>query len=251
MKKTDTYIEWFSQKYEADLLNEPIEKQLIQLMRYVINTSDAHDQTVRASISPEDYVISGNQTWVITQNCLLIDALPKTSEFQIKTKVVAANRFFITRQFVIEENEHPIMNVFTQFAAIDFDTRKMARLNLSVIEKSGQDLSQIVLPFTKLGVPSDIQPLGIKKIEIKDEDIDLNNHVNNLNYIKWGLSTLPDTFINTHIKRIDIKYGSELLKDHEASIINFQFEDDDNILTQQIYNDSLDKESSLIRLEFK
>lgn len=248
MNQKESYIKCFSQSYELILRNNTAEN-FLEIMRKVLQTSDAHDQAVRKHLSPDEYVISENQTWVITQSSLEIVKMPFSNKMTIRTKIVAANRFFITRHFIVEEEGQTIISIYMQFAAIDFDTRKMVRLNLKIIEPYLETMSQVTLPFGKMMLPKEKSEANSIDIEITDEAIDLNQHVNNLYYLKWGLMTLPKSFEAMTLKKIDIKYGSELLKEHQAYMTTYIVEDT-NII-QQIVNKTLQKESSVIKFEFK
>jgi medium-chain acyl-[acyl-carrier-protein] hydrolase len=64
------------------------------------------------------------------------------------------------------------------------------------------------MEYEKIDVPGKIS--FIKKIDVRYDDIDINRHANNSNYLIWALETLEDDFrLNHFVKSIDIKYRKE------------------------------------------
>lgn len=204
--------------YEA---NYPIEEKLTpvqvysKLVQWGIQTSSKHDRYLKQQLDQE--FLKAHQSWVITQNQLRIEKMvDETKSIQVTTRVTQANRFFIQRYYEYFQQNQRIAAMTTQFVAIDLETRRLVRLN-----QVQQSLDQVIdstysqtLPQLTTQLPADwddrFEPV------IESNDIDENNHVNNLIYLRWILNHLETIEQDaSRIQQIDIKYSQELLaEDH-------------------------------------
>lgn len=226
---------------------------LAELLRKVLQTSNNHDRAVRQSMNKEDYVIGDNQTWVITQNKTELLEWPKVDQtVTIETKVVDANRFFITRQFlVLAESGEILVKIYLQFTAIDFNTRKMVRLNLDGIK--GMDLiEEKTVNFDKLKLSEEATELSRVDYPILPSDIDENQHVNNLVYFRWSYDLIPEKIHqNYRLKMIEMKYGSELRENDSVVIESYRSTGEIFQTDQLIINQTLNKESCYVRMTWE
>ncbi|MGX7349098.1 acyl-ACP thioesterase domain-containing protein [Dolosicoccus paucivorans] len=197
-----------------------------------IQTSSKHDQYLRQQLNQE--FLEPNQSWVITQNQLCKEgSFDATAEVTVTTRVTQANRFFIQRFYEYFQHDERIATMTTQFVAIDLRTRRLVRLN--AIQKS---LKDVIDPEYKRTLPQ----LNAKPQEqvgyqfepvIEDGDIDVNNHVNNLIYLRWALDDAKQRGQNLEgIQQIDIKYSQELMADDQVTI---DVQETDNITEYFIY----------------
>lgn len=253
------YTKPFSKIYQLTeqeaLANGSNQADLTKILTMVLETSDAHDQSVKQTLNADEYIINENQTWVITQNRMVIHQWPQIGQaIKISTFVMEANRFFITRQFLVEVGEETIMSLFFQFAAIDFTTRKMVRLNYESLPELLNLQSKIKMNFSRLKVSEDEKVIFEKELEILPTDIDSNQHVNNLVYFRWAYQALVDqmTVENLYLATVEIKFGNEVLLGQELKLLNYQSKQNQFVQTDQIvYNKTLDKEACHLRMTWK
>ncbi len=90
-----------------------------------------------------------------------------------------------------------------------------------------------------------------KTFEIRYDDIDINQHVNNANYIAWATETLPYDFRNSHLfSEIEIyykkecTYGTKVLSQVEYDIQN-------NTTFHILRDNSTNEELCLIKIQWK
>jgi acyl-ACP thioesterase len=87
------------------------------------------------------------------------------------------------------------------------------------LEKQEDDLS-----FGKIKMNT--EPSYIKEFEVRYNDLDVNGHANNGNYIVWAFEPLPFDFkTNNKIKTIDMMYKKEA-KYGEKVLVEVGFNDD-------------------------
>ncbi|MBS4462407.1 hypothetical protein JXA27_07525 [Aerococcaceae bacterium zg-B36] len=252
MTETYQYTKAFTQSYR---LSDNLARQqntnrvaIAEILKMALRTSNAHDAAVRQQLDEEDYVIKSHQTWVITNNQLELFEWPLVNQMiDIQTKIVEANRFFVVRSFEVSHQGQLLIQIYMQFAAIDFETRKMARLQLSSIDSIVNEQAPIV--FSKFNIEAERSSDFEQKYEIQATDIDENQHVNNLVYFRWGYDALPDEFKQEyHLQKIELKYGSELLPEHQV-VVKTYISVNNVVQTEQvIYNETLDKQACHIRM---
>ena len=148
------------------------------------------------SLAHPDLIYQKGLSWIVIQNQLTVNRLPKLEEeIIIETEPVGYNKFFTFRRYTIlsldEEvlNEYPIEN--------KKDTRRNPR------------------------VPKiDLENASVQTYRVRLNDIDYNHHVNNAKYFDWVMDSLGMDFIKTHsLKSVLVKYDKEILP--EATVKSF------------------------------
>lgn len=192
-----------------------------KLLEMVIQTSGDHDQYISQQLAVS--FLEPQETWVITQNHFHVFDYPSIgTEIEIETRVSNANRFFVDRWFGIRADNKLLMEFQIQYTIINLSTRKMARVPAKkLIEHNLIDSSYYQIR-EKIIQPEDVSSYSINSQTIAPEDIDLNQHVNNLVYIRWGARAMPLSILtNFSLEKVAIKYGSEILPDHQVMVETF------------------------------
>lgn len=253
LKLTDaTRLKTFQKEFKIDNDSETA-IPLSKLLQAAIETSGEHDQTVNSYIKNQgEYLIKENQTWVITQYNIKVHELPKYGEkFVITTKVVEANRFFISRRFEIKVADQMMVELFAQFTAIDFEERKMVRLNVKTFLEAGllTEGTKPSYPRIKLPDSSQVDSFLTKYHQVVSEDIDTNQHVNNGAYLNWIEEQLSQIIHNKyHQVELHIKYGKEILPDEQVKIETYIENIDSNIVTTHLIK-NLSQEAEACRIQ--
>lgn len=224
-----------------------------KLIEHTLYLSGEHDQFLQQEVNVK--IISDEETWVITQYYIKQLQMPALNDqITVRTRVVDANRFFITRYFDIYNDEQLLFEVFTQYTVINWQTRKMVRIDVEPLERMDLVDKELTIPFKRFVKPDEFESYLFSERDIHDSDIDENNHVNNLVYINWAFSSLPKDFITQHtIDTIEVKYGKELFKDNQVGIESYRLKPHLNQTeTYQIIKDkATDKDASYVRINWK
>lgn len=226
---------------------------LSELLQAAIETSGAHDQAVIPYIKTQgEYLIQDNQTWVITHYNIKVHDLPKYGEkFVIRTQVVEANRFFISRRYEIKVADQMMVELFAKFAAINFEERKMVRLNVKAFLEAGLLIENTKSSYPKIKLPdsSQVDSFLTKYHQVVSEDIDTNQHVNNGAYLSWVEEQLSQIIHDKyHQVEIHIKYGKEILPDEQVKIETYIENIDSNIVTTHLIS-NLSQEAEACRIQ--
>lgn len=224
---------------------------LVQLVYLALQVSNFHDQAVQKLLTQP--LLTENQTWVVTQYHIdVLQKAPTHGDVTIQTQVTEANRFFVTRQFVLHINHQHTHTIIAQFVALDFSTRKMVRFPIDEL----QSLHLITGTATKFKAIHTIETpteTYVTAQHIQATDIDSNHHVNNLVYLNWCVQCLPPKWLETYdMTQLQIKYGSELTEDHTVAIHTFLQQEEKNGETYQVIrNESLEKDACYVNMTWK
>lgn len=157
------------------------------------------------------YVFSHNFAWVVLKYRIeLYKELKNLEKLVIKTESRGTTKLYAFRDFELYSQDKTLLGrVASAWALIDMESRKILPMQSALnfvkpFEKRENDLEYGKFePLTR----TDFQ----KEFEVRFDDIDVNKHANNCNYIIWALETLDSSFrlkYSPHV--IDIKYKKEL-----------------------------------------
>ena len=158
------------------------------------------------------FVFSNNYAWVVLKYHIeLYDEIKNTNTLIIKTEPRGTSRLYAYRDFeFFVNNVQPVGKAVSTWALIDMNTRKLLPAEQILADymphyekrDSELDYNKILLPEKE-----DYQ----KEFEVRFDDIDINNHANNCNYIIWALEPLGFDFRSSHyIKTMDIVFKKEI-----------------------------------------
>lgn len=160
-----------------------------------------------------------NYGWFLIKYRMEFDDYPHDlDDVIIKTESRGVSKIIANRDFEIwtPDNKKRLGRVASQWMMLDLSTKGILSFakvapHLPQFEKRENDLQ-----FEKIGkcdYCADLQ----KTFEIRYDDIDVNQHVNNANYIVWAFETLPYEFRESHkLKTLDIVYKKEIAFGHKV-----------------------------------
>ncbi len=156
-----------------------------------------------------------------------VDYPEKIYNITISTHARGYNKLFALRDFKMEHEGKLIGRAASTWGLIDINKKTMVPIasvladnpNIKQNEKKPDDLQ-----YNK------IKPLDRvdreKTFEARFDDLDVNQHVNNSNYIKWAVEVLNFDFRKTHkLKTLDMMFKKEL-KYGERVISQAQIDND-------------------------
>lgn len=146
-------------------------------------------------------------TWVLRRLNVKIARFPKwREEITIKTWPSSGDGLRAYRDFlIIDENGDVIGKSLTYWLIMDMQSRRPTRIPKEILQLA-PDETDHVLPVTKADF-SDIDRGGYsQQFKVRKSDLDLNQHVNNVRYIEWALSCLPE---EVSVSKTDIQFVAE------------------------------------------
>ena len=174
------------------------------------------------------YIYPKNYAWFLLKYRMEFINYPfDVQELILKTEPRGYNKLFAYRDFELYNNEKLLARMHSMWSLVDIDTRSIVPVATAIpdnpymqpFEKREDDLSfEKILPLTN--------PSLEKTFEVRYNDLDVNGHANNGNYIVWAFEPLSFEFKNSHkIKTLDMVYKKEAKFD-EKLISQIEFIDE-------------------------
>lgn len=169
-----------------------------------------------------------NYAWFLIKYRMEFTDYPfDVQELTLTTEPRGYNRLFAFRDFELHSGEKLLARVASTWSIVDIESRSLVPVGQTFannprmlpFEKREDDLA-----YTK--ITSITNPQIEKEFEVRYNDLDVNGHANNGNYIVWAFEPLGFDFKNNHkIKTIDMVYKKEA-KFSEKIISQVEFKDD-------------------------
>ena len=148
----------------------------------------------------------------------------------------------ISKQLIVRKEEKLLARMYSQWCVIDMENRSMIPVFDAVGENKYMTLHEKReddLQFHKISPISN--PSIEKSFEVRYNDLDVNGHANNGNYIVWAFEPLSFEFKNSHtMKTVDMvfkkeaRFGEQLVsqiefKDENTTIHRLQNKDGEDL----------------------
>ena len=159
------------------------------------------------------YIIKHNLAWFLLKYRLEFEDYPEgIYDLTIKTEPRGYNKMFAYRDFYITHQGKQIGRAASTWTLVDLTTKSMA--NASEIFANNKYMTQNEkregdLSYGKIRLPEkfDVE----KTFEVRFDDLDVNKHVNNANYIVWAVEPLSFDFRRSHkLKTVDMMFKKEI-----------------------------------------
>ena len=168
-----------------------------------------------------------NYAWFLLKYRMEFEDYPfDIQELTLKTEPRGYNKLFAFRDFELFAGEKLLGRMHSMWSMVDIDSRSIVSVPKAIpdnpkmqpFEKREDDLA-----FAKISSISN--PDLEKEFEVRYNDLDVNGHANNGNYVVWAFEPLNFEFKNTHkIKTLDMVYKKEA-KFGEKLISQVEFKD--------------------------
>ncbi|WP_445664826.1 acyl-[acyl-carrier-protein] thioesterase [Fodinibius sp. AD559] len=146
-------------------------------------------------------------TWVLHRLHVKMDSFPDWREtITIKTWPSSGDGLRAHRDFLIMGKDNNIIGrSLSYWLIMNIQSRRPARIPQKILEMA-PDNTDHVLPVTDANFSELDEADYSQRFEVRQTDLDLNRHVNNVRFIEWALSCLPD---DSSVNEIDIQFVAE------------------------------------------
>ena len=196
-------------------------------------------------------IIKKNLAWFLLKYHMEFIDYPKgIYDLKIKTEPRGYNKLFAFRDFEIYHSNKLSARVCSMWGLVDIDNREMISPAEALSDNPYMKLHEKRENDMAYGKIKPLVNISKEKVfEIRFDDLDVNQHVNNANYIVWAFEPLDFDFRHAKIlKTLDmvfkkeIKYGNRVLS---------QFEKDGNTTKHLLKNIDTNEDLCLIQAEWK
>lgn len=239
------YSEKFNiRAYEIDSTGRA---SIISIGNYLQEIAGNHAGILGVSV---DKLFKKKLTWVLSRLHFQIDIYPKwRDEITIHTWPSGVHGKFAIRDFEILSSDNKIIGrATTSWMLIDLVKLKpismpdfITSIHLSKKERSLDDNFEKIPGIDKINYS--------KKFNVRLSDLDINQHVNNVNYIEWAIESLPLEIRKIYQLsgfeisfRAESKYGDVIVAETEEIDQNNQ-----KIFVHKLVEQSSQKELAIAR----
>lgn len=143
-----------------------------------------------------------NAKWVIARSRFeIFSTLAMGDDYTVSTWPLKAGPLRFERVFTIKSGNNSIVNALTEWCVIDADTNAVIRSN-KIDFPINDYLTDRGVKNKFSAIKCETQPSDeVYSRKMRVSDLDFNNHVNNISYIKLAL----DCFSSAELKALDIK----------------------------------------------
>lgn len=173
-------------------------------------------------------------SWVLLEWKLKVIRRPNYAEkIKILTWSKEAVKYYTFRDFEVYDQKGNIIAIATsKWVLLNIEKGKIVKIEPQIIEKYEPELNKTVFEneeFEKIVEPEKYQ--SQTEYVVKRSDIDVNNHMHNLNYIELANEALPeDIYKNQYLDNIRISYKKEI-KLGETVKCKYAFQDNRHIVS--------------------
>ena len=158
------------------------------------------------------YIYPQNLMWVLLKYRIEFEEYPSdVQDLTLRTEPRGCKKLFAFRNFELLSQEKVLARASSMWSLVDFKTMNIVNAEeiisnnpyMKKFEQTERDLKYEKIPAL---TNTDFE----KKFEVRYNDIDVNHHANNGNYIIWALEPLSIDFRKNHkLKNIDMLYKKE------------------------------------------
>ena len=153
-----------------------------------------------------------NKAWVLNKIKLKFNRQIKIGEkITLKTWPLAPKHYTADRDFEgYDEQGNKIFMATSVWNLIDLEKRCLCSTNVlkNLKVEYHEKRAFKTLEFNRFKIDDDFKEEYSKSIRISD--LDVNNHVNNTNYLNYALDCLTKTSYSEGIKQVEIRFSEEL-----------------------------------------
>ncbi len=178
------------------------------LLSFMLDSAWAHANNSEFSY---DALRKEGQLWVLSRFFSAFHAFPKwDDEINVETWSRGTDRLFGLRDFVIHsDSEEKLVSATSAWLVIDRKTSRIQRIDLLHSDFPVQkDKHELDVRLEKLEL-TETSRTDFEHI-VRYSDIDVNNHVNSSQYVKWILDSFPRSVLEEKdIRSLEINFLSE------------------------------------------
>lgn len=171
-----------------------------------------HSATVGYGVND---IQSKNKVWLLMDWKLQVFERPQYGEaLKIKTwaRPIEKHIFYTYRDFEVFKGEKRVAIATSKWVFFDLQTNKIAKITDEILSLYHPEKEQVFeeKEIAKIAEPQE-KNLNIQ-YEVKRADIDINNHMHNLNYLKVAYEALPEEiYFGEEKNNVRIMYKHQIL----------------------------------------
>lgn len=197
------------------------------------------------------FVFPRNYAWFLIKYHMEFDEYPQNLDgIMIKTEARGVSKIIANRDFEIwtTDNKKRLGRIISSWMMIDLSKKSVLPLAKIVDAMPAFEKRENDLQFEKIVASNKID--YEKNFEIRFDDIDVNQHVNNANYIIWAFETIPYEFRGKYkLKTLDIVYKKEIAFGHKILSV-LELDEETKVSTHILKNETTQEDLCYINAKW-
>lgn len=210
----------FQKKYrtrsaECDKNNQMRLRSLFNLFQDI---ADLHAESLGLGYT---FCIENNLTWMGSGYHVKINRLPqRDEELELYTWTSDATPLMAIRDFELKNDEgETLVCASSCWILIDLNKKRPIALQQYIGNLILLDEKVFEPDLKKISLPEEFDTSFVEVV--RQDDIDINLHVNNAVYPSWILDTLSDEFLSFHdLKEMKIQFKQGITKENKVAIFS-------------------------------
>ena len=189
---------------------------IFSLMQYLQEVADGHAEELGFGY---DRLKELGGYWVLSNIRIEIDRLPRRDdEVTIRTWPSGHTRAVATREFVgTDADGCEMFRAGSEWMVVNKQTSRLKNLLRLGLDLPGAGQKVLSGELRRLERRQDYR--AVERLRVPHSSIDLNGHVNNTEYVRWGFDSLRRAFkLGSHILSVQATYLSEVFEADEVEI---------------------------------
>ncbi len=180
-----------------------------KILAYMAKASTWHSDTLGLGVGE---LRNNNYGWMLINWELEVIKYPKAKDtVEIVTWTSGFKKFYAKREFqMLDTSGNLIAKASSLWVFLDIYKRRPIRIPSDIIQKYSIIDQKNFNNFSKIKIEGDLL-LKSHDFMVVENDLDENNHVNNIKYIEWLFLGLAEKQKKYRIKKLAINYKRELL----------------------------------------
>ncbi|MBP7211702.1 hypothetical protein KBA27_02600 [bacterium] len=192
-----------------------------------------------------------NYGWFLIKYRMEFENYPQNlTECIVRTEARGLSKLMASRDFELSSTDgKKLGRISSQWLLIDLESKRILPIKKVLDFVDDFQKREDDLQFPKL---KPIEKVDFEKtFEIRYDDIDINQHVNNANYVIWATEPLPFEFLtNNKIKTLDIIYKKEIAYGNNV-ISSVEFDENNKISHHVLKNATNNDELCFLSIEWE
>lgn len=171
--------------FEFKLLNDYVDFTGYATMKTIADMAlNSATENAKENEYGIDDLISKGMTWVLARLSIDMDTLPKFNDtVEVETWISSVEDQITERKFRFLKNGEQIGVASSMWAILDLNTRKA--IDLSIVPLLQQGVVDREYEIEDTERVRCLDSVEIETRKVRYSDLDINNHVNSIQYIEW------------------------------------------------------------------
>ena len=245
-------IEKFNQDYIVPFYLTDLNKRLkpAAFLNLAEEAANSHAQYLGVGY---DRMTETQQAWVMSRMKVDFLRLPDWGEkINLQSWHKGASGFMFLRDFILSDAQgEPLVKATTSWVVLDITTRRLARrgafVEFATDESKCIREDVIAEPAAKVTIPEGATLVGTASHTASYADLDMNHHVNNVQYVVWAMDMLDlDVVGAMPLRALEINFNAEV---RPADTVEMKLYKDSSA-TYYVEGSVEGRNSFVVRLEF-